>query len=104
MKPSIHIASLALLAVTGGCGGGGANQDGTAPNSSNGAVITEQAATAKAANGYHAASALYGAGVEGAGIVKRARVPRAACHSSTCRWPVSKRLPLAREWVRRPRP
>ena len=71
MKPSIHIASLALLAVTGGCGGGGANEDGTAPNSSNGAVITEQAATTKAANGYHAASALYGAGVEGAGIVEK---------------------------------
>jgi hypothetical protein len=68
MKRSIQIGSLALLAVTGGCGGGGADQDGAARHSSNGAVITEQAATTKAATGYHAASALYGAGVESAGM------------------------------------
>ncbi len=71
MKRSIRIAALALLAVTAGCGGGGSTSPSApqaAPPPATAAVITEQAAAVKAADGYRAASALYDAGADSAGM------------------------------------
>lgn len=60
-------ATMSVATALIGCGGGSDNSDGAAGGpAASGRVITDQNAASKTADGYRAASALYGGGAEGA--------------------------------------